>query len=56
VARWLRFGRRLTRWHQDPERAARRAAFRLASRAMPAPMRDVLWLVRGLRGSGLRQR
>jgi hypothetical protein len=56
VERWLRFGRRLTRWHQDPERAARRAVFRLASRAMPGPMRDVLWLVRGLRGAGLRPR
>jgi hypothetical protein len=56
VARWLRFGRRLTRWHQDPERAARRAVFRLASRAMPAPMRDALWLVRGLPGAGFRPR
>jgi hypothetical protein len=48
VTRWLRFGRRPPRWHQDPERAARRAVFRLASKAMPAPMRDALWLVRGL--------
>ncbi len=56
VTRWLRFGRRPSRWHQDPERAARRAVFRLASKAMPAPMRDDLWLVRGLRGSALRQR
>ena len=48
VARWLRFGRRLTRWHEDPERAAHRAVFRLASRAMPAPLRDTLWLARGL--------
>jgi hypothetical protein len=56
VARWLRFGRRRPRWHEDPERAARRALFRLASRAVPAPMRDVLSLVRGLRGLSFRQR
>jgi hypothetical protein len=56
VVRWLRFGRRPSRWHQDPERAARRAVFRLASKALPAPMRDTLWLVRRLRGSDLRQR
>ena len=56
VARWLRFGRRLTRWHQDPERAARRAVFRLASRAMPAPLRDALWLARGLAPVRNRQR
>src|SRR6266540_4186682 len=56
VARWLRFGRRGIRWQQDPERAVRRAVFRLASRAMPTQMREVLWLLRGLRGLGVRQR
>ena len=56
VARWLRFRPRVVRWRQDPERAARRAVFRLASRAMPTGMREVLWLLRGLRGLGLRQR
>ncbi len=56
VARWLRFGRRGARWQEDPERAARRAVFRLASRAMPTRMREVLWLLRGLRGFGVRQR
>jgi hypothetical protein len=56
AAQWLRFGRRLSRWHQDPERAARRAVFRLASKAMPAPIREVLSLARGLRDFGVRQR
>lgn len=56
VTRWLRFGRRGNRWQQDPERAARRAVFRLVSRAMPKRMREILWLLRGLRGIGLRQR
>jgi hypothetical protein len=56
AAQWLRYGRRLSRWHQDPERAARRAVFRLASKAMPAPIREVLSLVRGLEGFGVRQR
>ena len=56
AAQWLRYGRRLSRWHQDPERAARRAVFRLASKAMPAPIREVLSLVRGLQGFGVRQR
>jgi hypothetical protein len=56
VARWLRFGRRGVRWQEDPERAARRAVFRLATRAMPAPLREVLWQLRGLRDLGVRQR
>jgi hypothetical protein len=53
---WLRFGRRDRRWEQDPERAARQAVFRLASRAMPKPIREVLRLVRGLRDVDVRQR
>jgi hypothetical protein len=53
---WLLFGRRANRWEQNPERAVRRAVFRLASRAMPKPIREVLWLLRGLRLAGLRQR
>jgi hypothetical protein len=53
---WLLFGRGANRWEQNPERAARRAVFRLASRAMPKPIREVLWLLRGLRLAGLRQR
>jgi len=56
VAKWLRFGRRGRRWERDPEGAVRRAVFRLASRAMPKPLRDVVWLLRGLRAAGLRQR
>jgi hypothetical protein len=53
---WLRFGKRGHRWEQDPEKAARQAVFRLASRAMPKPTRDVLWLLRGLRDVDLRRR
>lgn len=41
VRRWLRFGRRGARWLQDPERAAHRAMFRLARKAMAKPMCDV---------------
>ena len=53
---WLRFGWRGTRWERNPEKAARRVMFRLASRAMPRAIRDALWVLRGLRGVGLRQR
>lgn len=56
VRRWLRLGRRRVRWQDDPERAARRAIFRLATKAVPTPIREVLWRLRGLRGVGLRQR
>jgi hypothetical protein len=50
--RWLLFGRSGSRWERDPEKAARRAAFRLASKAMPQPIRDALWPLRGLREIG----
>jgi hypothetical protein len=53
---WLLFGRHPNRWEQNPERAARRAVFRLASRVMPKPLRDLLWLSRSIAGIGLRQR
>jgi hypothetical protein len=56
MRQWLLFGRRANRWEQNPERAARRALFRLASRAMPKPMRDALWLLRGFRLGTFRQR
>jgi hypothetical protein len=56
VRRWLRFDRRNARWERDPERAARRAVFRLATSAMPKQMRDAILLLRGLRGLALRQR
>jgi hypothetical protein len=56
VSQWLRSGRRDRRWERDPEGAARRAVFRLASRAMPKPLRDAIWLLRGLREVDLRQR
>lgn len=52
VRRWLLFGRRGARWERDPENAARRVVFRLASKAMPQPIRDALWLLRGLREIG----
>ena len=40
----------------DPERASRRAVFRLATRAVPKPIREVVWLLRGLQERILRQR
>jgi hypothetical protein len=56
VKQWLRFGRRGRRWEQDPERAVRRAVFRLASRAMPKPLRDFFSMSRRARWIALRQR
>jgi hypothetical protein len=53
---WLRFGWRGTRCERNPEKAARRAAFRLASKAMPRGLREALWALRGLRAIGNRQR
>ena len=53
---WLLFGRRANRWEQNPERATRRAVFRLASKVMPKPIREVIWLLRGLHRTALRQR
>lgn len=53
---WLRFGWRGSLWERDPEKAARRAVFRLASKATPRGIRDALWVLRGLRGIGVRQR
>jgi HAMP domain-containing protein len=41
---------------QSPERAARRLSLGVLSRAMPGPMRNALWLVRGVAGIGMRQR
>ena len=40
----------------NPERAARRATFRMATRLVPEPIREALLVMRGLRGIGLRQR
>jgi hypothetical protein len=56
VRRWLCTRRRRVRWQDDPERAVRRAVFRLATRAMPVPIREILWRLRGLRERQLRQR
>ena len=56
VRLWLRFGRHGLRRQQDPERAARRTVFRLASMAMPTRMREVIRLVRGSRGLLVRGR
>ena len=53
---WLRFGRRGTLWEPNPEKAARRVVFRLASKAMPRGIREALWALRGLRAIGVRQR
>lgn len=53
---WLRFGWRGTRWERNPEKAARRAVFRLASKAIPRGLREALWALRGLRTIGVRQR
>jgi hypothetical protein len=54
--RFLVFGRRRSRWQDDPERAASRAVFRLATRAVPKPIREVVWLLRGLQERSHRQR
>ncbi len=58
--RWLdqliRPGLRLNALSRDPERVARRMAFRLATGLAPKPIREALWALRGLRGLGLRQR
>jgi hypothetical protein len=54
--RLLRPGRRLTVMTRDPERAARRMTFRLATALAPPAIREALWAMRGLRGLGLRQR
>jgi hypothetical protein len=56
IRQWLRLGRRRPNWRQDPGRAARRAVFRLATRALPTPIREVLWRLCGLAGRGLRPR
>ena len=53
---WLRFAWRGTRWERNPERAARRAVFRLASKAIPTTIRDALRVLGGLRAFGTRQR
>jgi hypothetical protein len=50
------FGRSAARWERHPERAARRAVFQLASRAMPRAFRDVIRLLRGLRERQSRER
>jgi len=56
VRRWLRFGRRGVRWQQAPEKAARRAVFRLATKAMPKQMREAIGLLRGIREFPIRLR
>ncbi len=56
LGRLLRPGARLNALTRDPERAARRTAFRLALGVMPGPIRDALWMLRGARSIGLRPR
>ena len=41
---------------RDPERVARRFSMRLLSKALPGPMRNALWLARGVATFGVRQR
>jgi hypothetical protein len=41
---------------RDPERVARRVSLRLLSRALPGPLRNALWLARGVASIGVRQR
>jgi hypothetical protein len=41
---------------RDPERVARRISMRLLSKALPGPMRNALWLARGVASIGVRQR
>ena len=41
---------------RDPERVARRVSMRLLARALPGPLRNALWLVRGVASIGVRQR
>jgi hypothetical protein len=52
----LRRTQRLNAFTQDPERAARRLTFRLATVLAPQPIREALLVARGLSGLGLRQR
>jgi hypothetical protein len=54
--RLLPFARHAARWERNPEQVARRAVFHLATRALPARIRDVIWLLRGLRGRDFRPR
>jgi hypothetical protein len=56
LGRLMRPGARLNALMRDPERAARRISFRLATGLVPAPIRDALWLLRGARSQGLRPR
>jgi hypothetical protein len=41
---------------RDPERVARRVSLQLLSKALPGPMRNALWLARGVASIGVRQR
>ena len=52
----LRLLDRAMEMNRNPERTARRLSLRLLSRAMPGPMRNALWLVRGIARIGVRQR
>jgi hypothetical protein len=52
----MRPGVRLNTFTRDPERAARRMTFRLATSLVPKPIREALWMLRGARSLGLRLR
>jgi len=56
LTRLMRPGTRLNALAREPERAARRTTFRLATGFVPVPIRDVLWMLRGARSLGLKPR
>jgi hypothetical protein len=56
LGRLLRPRVRLNAVTRDPERAARRTAFRLATGLVPGPIRDAMWMLRGAQSLGLRLR
>ena len=49
-------GLRLNAFTRDPERAARRLTFRLATGLVPKPIREALWMLRGAKSLGPRLR
>ena len=52
----MRFLEREVATNRHGERTARRLSLSVLSQAIPAPLRDALWLVRGLGRVGMRQR
>jgi hypothetical protein len=52
----LRLLDRAMEMNRNPERVARRFSLGMLSRAMPSPLRNALWLVRGVASIGIRER